>query len=92
MPQIFKIGSYWVYFWSDENKPIEPIHIHVSEGRPVSNGTKIWITQTGKCLLAHNKSKIPDKKLRVIKQIVEARSVEIIQKWIQQFGEITYYC
>ena len=21
MPQVFKIGSYWVYFWANENEP-----------------------------------------------------------------------
>ena len=26
MPQIFRIGSYIVYFWSNENNPLEPIH------------------------------------------------------------------
>nr|DAV29283.1 MAG TPA: hypothetical protein [Bacteriophage sp.] len=25
MPQIFKIGSYSVYFWSNAGKPLEPI-------------------------------------------------------------------
>lgn len=30
MPQVFKVGSYWVYFWSNENEPIEPIHVHVA--------------------------------------------------------------
>jgi len=25
MPQVFKIGAYWVYFWSNENIPLEPI-------------------------------------------------------------------
>ena len=25
MPQVFKIGSYWVYFWANENDPLEPI-------------------------------------------------------------------
>ncbi len=25
MPQVFKVGSYWVYFWLDENIPLEPI-------------------------------------------------------------------
>jgi len=25
MPQIFKIGSFWIYFWANENKPLEPI-------------------------------------------------------------------
>lgn len=34
MPQIFKIGAYIVYFWSNENTPLEPIHIHVNKGTP----------------------------------------------------------
>ena len=41
MPQLFRIGSYWVYFWLDEGAPLEPVHVHVSEGRPTSNATKI---------------------------------------------------
>ena len=41
MPQIFKIGSYLVYFCSNENEPLEPIHVHVSEGFPSENATKI---------------------------------------------------
>jgi hypothetical protein len=59
VPQVFKIGSYWVYFWLDENIPLEPIHVHVAQGRPNPNGTKIWITKNHRCSLAHNKSKIP---------------------------------
>lgn len=27
MPQVFKIGSYLVYFWSNESKPLEPIQV-----------------------------------------------------------------
>ena len=34
MPQVFKIGQYWVYFWANENEPLEPIHVHVSPGMP----------------------------------------------------------
>ena len=30
MPQIFKIGSYWVFFWSNESDPLESVHVHVS--------------------------------------------------------------
>ena len=52
MPQVFKIGSYWVYFWANESKPLEPIHVHISKGKPNANATKFWITKTGKCLLA----------------------------------------
>ena len=92
MPQVFKIGGYWVYFWSNENDPLEPIHVHVAEGRPLPNGTKIWITQSGKCLLANNNSQIPTSTLRNIVRIIEARSSEVIEKWIGFFGEISYYC
>ena len=40
MPQVFKIGSYWVYFWANENEPLEPIHVHVAQGAPSANATK----------------------------------------------------
>ena len=58
MPQVFRLGSYWVYFWTNENKPLEPVHVHIAEGKPTSNATKIWITRAGKCLLCNNNSKI----------------------------------
>lgn len=92
MPRIFKIGSFVVYFWSNENNPLESIHVHVSKGRATSNGTKIWITSAGKALLCNNDSKIPDKMLRNIMKHVEANSELIIDKWREQFGEISYYC
>ncbi|MBE6091782.1 MAG: DUF4160 domain-containing protein [Selenomonas ruminantium] len=92
MPQVFRIGPYWVYFWSDESKPLEPVHVHVAEGNPTPNATKIWITNSGKCLLCHNKGRIPDKALRNIMRMIEARSGSIVQKWSAFFGEITYYC
>lgn len=92
MPQIFKVGSYWVYFWANENKPLEPIHVHVAEGKPTENATKIWITQMGKCLICNNNSNIPDKKLKLIIRIIEANSSDIISKWKDFFGEVKYYC
>lgn len=92
MPQVFRIGSYWVYFWSNENDPLEPIHVHVSEGTPNASATKIWITKAGKCYLCHNNSKIPSKVLRNIMDIIEARSKEVIDKWYGYFGKIDYYC
>ncbi|MCD8124106.1 MAG: DUF4160 domain-containing protein [Lachnospiraceae bacterium] len=92
MPQIFKVGSYLIYFWSNENKPVEPIHIHVSQGVPSENATKIWITRAGGCLLCHNNSKIPLRKLRYIMDIAEARHTEIEEKWLSYFKEIRFYC
>ena len=92
MPQIFKIGSYTVYFWSNEGKPLEPIHVHIAEGRATAAGTKVWITSTGKTLLAKNSADLPFKVLRSIMRMIEANSDEIIQQWVVHFGEITYYC
>lgn len=92
MPQIFKIGSYLIYFWSNESKPLEPIHVHVSEGIPSENATKIWITQKGRCLLCHNLSNIPSRKLKIIMSVIEARNQDIVEKWYSYFGQIEYYC
>ena len=92
MPQIFRIGAYWVYFFANEQKPLEPIHVHISKGAPHPNAPKVWITSRGKCLLARKQSEIPDRVLRNIIDIIEARSDEIIQKWQAFFGEITYFC
>ncbi len=92
MPQVFKIGSYWVYFWANENEPLEPVHVHIAQGNPTMNATKVWITKAGKCLICNNNSRIPEKVLRNIIRIIEARSNEVIRKWIDFFGEIRYYC
>ena len=92
MPQIFRVGSYWVYFWANENMPLEPIHVHIHEGAPTANATKIWITEAGKCIVCNNNSKIPDIMLRRIIRVIEAYSADIISKWIDFFGEVSYYC
>jgi len=69
MPQVFRIGSYVVYFWANEGVPLEPVHVHVSQGIPSESATKIWITRKGKCLLCHNKSKIPPNTLKNITEL-----------------------
>ena len=85
MPQLFKIGPYIVYFWSNEGFPQEPVHVHVREGRPSANATKFWITKSGKTLLANNNSCIREKDLRLIQRIVEANSESIINAWKRHF-------
>ncbi len=92
MPQIFKIGSYWVFVWSNESDPLEPVHVHVCQGAPNGGATKIWITRAGKCYLCHNNSKIPAHTLRNIMKIIEARSSEVIEKWTAYFGQADYFC
>lgn len=92
MPQLFKIRGYLVYFWSNENEPLEPIHVHVSLGQPSHKSAKIWISQRGKCRLSSNSLDIEPRKLNNIMKIIEARSDEIIRKWSDFFGEIRFYC
>lgn len=92
MPQIFRIGPYIVYFWSNENDPLEPVHVHIAEGCATANATKVWITSSGKALLSNNSSRIPQKSLRNLMRAIEANSASIINKWYSQFGEIRYFC
>lgn len=90
MPQIFSIGSYYVYFWSNEERPLEPIHFHVSKGTPHGNATKIWVTEKGHCILENNNSRIPEKDLKKIMKMAEAISDLIIAQWLEHFDSISY--
>jgi hypothetical protein len=92
MPQLYKIGSYIIYFWSNESDPLEPIHVHIAEGEPSANSTKIWITSSGKVLLCNNNSRIPERRLKNIMRFIEANSGDIIEHWYAQFGDIRYFC
>lgn len=90
MPSILVYKGYKIYFWSDENG--EPIHVHVSKGSPRSNATKIWITQYGNTIVSNNNSKISKKDLILIECYIQANIQLIIMKWVQIFGNVTYYC
>ena len=92
MPQLLRIGPYIVYFWSNENNPLEPVHVHIAEGRATSEATKLWITSTGKVIVCNNNSQIPDRVLRKMVRVIEGNSDYIRDKWIEQFGEIRYFC
>lgn len=92
MPQIFRIGSYIVYIWSDEGLPAEPVHVHISEGRPSSNATKIWITRKHRCIVANNNSRIPAHILNDILSLIELRADFICLKWQEHFNGISFYC
>ena len=92
MPQLFRIGSYVIYFWINKNDPLEPVHVHIAKVRPSANATKIWITRSGKCLLQNNNSQIPDRELRIMMKVIEARSADVISKWEETFGKTDFYC
>ena len=92
MPQILRIGSYVVYFWSNEVRPLEYVHVHVASKRPTVDATKLWITSVGGVVVCNNDSQIPPEVLRKIARVVEANNKEIVATWVRLFGEARYYC
>ena len=92
MPQVFRMGSYLVYFWSDEGVPLEPVHVHISAGVPTKDATKVWLTKQGGVLLADNASRIPIHVLRNIMDAIEAQHEMVKMRWLGHFEEIRFYC
>lgn len=86
MPKCFSAFGYVVFFWSNENEPLEPVHVHVAQ-KISANATKIWILSDGSAELENNNSRIPLGDLRKLMRVIEAYSPEIVAKWEQYFGE-----
>ena len=92
MPNLFNYLGYTIYFWANEN--FEPIHVHISKGNPRQNSTKIWITRNGKCILANNRSRIPEKDLNKLFSAIESNYFYIISEWKEFYGQnkVKFYC
>lgn len=92
LPSLFTVSGYKVYFWSNEHG--EPIHVHISKGKPSPNATKIWLTRSGGCILANNGSQIPAKELNELMEFVSAQFFLICSEWKRFFveDEIKFYC
>ena len=92
MPSLFTVSGYKIFFWSNENG--EPIHVHISKGKPSANATKIWLTKTGGCIVARNGSDIPSKELHELMEFISAQFFLICAEWKKFFvvEEIKFYC
>ncbi len=92
MPSIFEICGYKIYFWSNENN--EPIHVHISKGKPTPNSTKIWLTKSGGCIPANNNSKIPNNDLSILLDAITSNYFFIVSYWkkFYEIDEIKFYC
>ena len=73
---------------------MEPVHVHISKGKPSPNSTKVWLTKSGGCILGHNKSKIPEKDLKYIMGIITSNYFFILDQWKQHSinKDIKFYC
>ena len=75
--------GYTFYFFSNENN--EPVHIHVSKGKPTENSTKFWI-KIDSIELEHNNGNIPKNDLKKIQKYICANRAMIIARWYEYFG------
>lgn len=91
LPKVMEILGYIIYFWSNEGRPSEPLHVHVAR-RPTKNGTKIWINRDGSTELEHNKGQIPPKDLRRLMKIIAEYHLDIEHEWKRHFkaDTVTY--
>ena len=96
LPKLFMVSGYTVYFWSNEND--EPIHVHVSKGKPTPSATikntDRNLPKVGGCILASNGSKISNKALNELMEFISAQYFLICEKWKHAFviDEIKFYC
>ena len=79
-----------LFFWSGEDG--EPVHVHVCIKRPTENATKIWLTRNGGCTLANNNSRIPERDLTDILELVALNHQRICTLWSERFhGDVEFY-
>lgn len=92
MPSLFRVGGYLIFFWSNENG--EPIHVHIAKGHPSANATKVWLTSSGHCIMANNRSQIPAGDLNDLLEIISAQFFLICRKWKEHFcvDQIKFFC
>ena len=85
MPSLFAFGPYIIFFWTGEQG--EPVHVHVAVKRPSKDATKLWLTTSGGCIVAHNNSKLPERDLRRVAKFVRSNHELICRRWCEAFGE-----
>lgn len=92
MPSIFEIFGYKIYFWANESG--EPIHVHISKGRPVQNSTKVWLTKSGGCIVANNNSRIPKKDLVNLLYAITSNYFFVVSEWKKFYctEQVKFYC
>ena len=81
--------GYAIYFWLNESEPLEPVHVHVSKGRPTPNATKIWVTRNG-VRLEHNNSQIPRNELKELLNFINENKNTVIVEWATRFGRTDF--
>ena len=88
MPTVFRnVLGYKVYFWSNENDPREPVHVHVGK-RIGDDDAKFWILRNGQAVLDKKHCKLNARDLRDIQLYLSRNGKEIIEKWQEYLGDM----
>ena len=93
MPNVLSDAyGYHIFFWSNEGRPLETIHFHISK-HPHSNSTKVWLLEDGTLKVANNNDDIPTNDLKRILRLMELPiNIERTKKkWLEHFEEIKYH-
>ena len=80
MPTIFRYKGYKFFFYSNENDPIEPCHVHV---RKETSLAKFWVVPSVKLVDSYgfNSSELND-----LSKVIEDNSKLIEDKWNEYFN------
>lgn len=84
MPNYFKFKNFTLYFYAGDG--VEPIHVHVTEGRPSKSSIKFWLLKNRKCRLAYNKTDIKGKDIKLLEQFIEINFDRICDIWKSFFN------
>jgi len=75
------------YFWSNEGSDSrEPIHVHISRGKPTANATKIWLKPDGSLEISNNNSRLTDNELTKVLDYIRVNYNNIVVEWYRHFG------
>lgn len=84
MPNYFRFKNFVLYFYAGDG--IEPIHVHITEGRPSKASVKLWLLEDGTCKLAYNRTDISDKELKKLEKFIELNFDVFCSKWKSFFN------
>ena len=68
MPNYFRFKKFLLYFYAGDG--IEPIHVHVTAGRPANSSIKFWLLKDGTCRMAYNRTNISTQDIKKIQKLI----------------------
>lgn len=91
MPNLFQVGSYRIFFWSNENN--EPNSCAYRNWETYAERYK-GLDYKGGCIVANNSGRIPQRDLNQLLEIISAQYFLICGAWQEHFrvDKINYYC